>query len=84
VDTNIVGPIINLGAVGVCLVVLAIYYMKKDKAYESRINERLAREKEHQKDVSDMTEKYRLAMENVSKTLDAVLRMIPRKGNGGA
>jgi len=83
-DMQLVGPIINLGAVGVCLVVLAIYYMKKDRKYETRIDERLASEKEHRKDISDMTEKYRLAMENVSKTLDAVLRMIPKRGDGGA
>jgi len=83
-DPNILGPIINLGAVGVCLVVLAIYYMKKDKKYEARIDERLAREKEHQVEVAALTEKYRLAMENVSKTLDAVLRIIPRRGDGNA
>jgi len=83
-DMQLLGPIINVGAVGCCLVVLAVYYMKKDKKYETRIDERLLREKEHQKEVTDLTEKYRLAMENVSKTLDAVLRMIPKRGDGGA
>lgn len=82
--TQMIGPIINLGAVGVCLTALSLYYLQKDKKYEQRIDERLAVEKEHRKEVTDLTEKYRVAMENVSKTLDAVIRIIPRKGNGGA
>jgi hypothetical protein len=83
-DANLLGPIINVGAVGCCLIVLAVYYIKKDKKYEARIDERLVREKEHQKEVTDLTEKYRLAMENVSKSLDAVIRIIPNRGGSGA
>jgi len=81
-DANVIGPIINLGAVGCCLVVLAIYYMKKDRKYETRIDERLARELAHQKEMSDLNEKYRLAMENVTKSLDSVIRVLPRRDGG--
>ena len=32
--TSLIGPLINLGAVGICLVALALWYIRKDKKYE--------------------------------------------------
>jgi len=80
IDTNILGPIVNLGAVGCCLVVLAVYYMKKDKKYEARIDERLAIEKEFRKEMSDHQEKYRIALEKFNQTLDTVIRIHKKEG----
>ena len=41
-DTSLIGPFINLGAVGVCLVVLALWYRRKDQRYEERMDEPMA------------------------------------------
>jgi len=89
---SLIGPIINVGAVGACLVILAIYYVKKDKKYDQRIDGQLAAEQAFRKEMADvhekyrnqvieLTEKYRLALEKFSQTLDAVLRVIPKRGN---
>jgi hypothetical protein len=76
-EPSLYGPLINVGAVGVCLVVLAFYFVKKDKQYEKRIDERLAAEKEYRKEQADHQEKYRLVLEKFNQTVDAVLRVMP-------
>lgn len=68
--------ILSTGVVGACLVALSSWYIVKDMKYEKRINEMLAREREFQKEQSSQAEKYRLAMENLSKTLDIVVSMV--------
>lgn len=78
IDMNTFGPILNLGAVGVMLVVLGIWYVKKDKKYENRIDERIEAEKQFRKEQVEQQEKYRVAMEKVSQTLDAMLKVMPR------
>lgn len=93
-DLSLAGPLINLGAVGVCLIVMALWYKKKDCAYEKRIDHQLAREEtfrhevselhdKYRKEASEMAEKYRLALEKFGQTLDAVLRMKQAKRDGG-
>lgn len=78
----LLGPIINLGAVGCCLVALAFFYFKKDRMYEKRIDERLAVEKDFRKEMGDHQEKYRVALEAFNKTLDTVLRIYKKEGGG--
>lgn len=68
--------ILSTGVVGACLIALSTWYIIKDKKYEKRIDEMLAREREFQKEQSSQAEKYRLAMENLSKTLDIVVSMV--------
>lgn len=74
--SHLVNPILAQGVIGVCLVALAIWYIRKDSKYEKRIDEMLKREREFQAEQSAQTEKYRLAMENVSKTLDVVVNLV--------
>lgn len=80
---DLVGPLINLGAVGICLVALAIYFIIKDKKYENRVDEMLEREEAFRKETSslqegfrkeqaDMIEKYRAALERFAQALDLV------------
>lgn len=78
---SLIGPIINLGAVGCCLVLLAMYYIKKDKKYESRIDERIAAEANFRKDQAEQQDKYRVALEKFGQTLDSVLRVMQKRGN---
>jgi hypothetical protein len=84
---SITGPLINLGAVGVCLVALAVYYIRKDLRYEARIDEMREMEKAFRKEQSeqqttfrkeqaDLLEKYRTAMEKFGQTLDVVVDML--------
>lgn len=68
--------ILSTGVVGACLVALSVWYIIKDRKYEKRVDEMLAREREFQKEQSSQAEKYRLAMENVAKTLDIVVSMV--------
>ena len=87
---SITGPLINLGAVGVCLVALAVYYIRKDLRYEARIDEMREMEKAFRKEQSeqqvgfrkeqaDLLEKYRTAMEKFGQTLDVVVEMLHNK-----
>lgn len=94
-DTSLIGPFINLGAVGVCLVVLALWYRRKDQRYEERMDERIKQEQEFRKEISDihanyrkeileLNEKYRLALEKFNQTLESLIRMWQaRRGKGG-
>ncbi len=42
IDTSgLLAPILNVGAVGACLIILGIYYLRKDKKYDSRVDERI-------------------------------------------
>jgi hypothetical protein len=68
--------ILSTGVVGACLVALSTWYIIKDRKYEKRVDEMLAREREFQREQSQAAEKYRLAMENVAKTLDIVVSMV--------
>lgn len=85
--SHLVGPLINLGAVGVCLVALAIYFIRKDKKYEARIDEMREMEKAFRREMADlqekfrveqaqMAEKYRGAMEKFAQTLDLVVVLV--------
>lgn len=87
---SLAGPLINLGAIGVCLVALAIWYIRKDSKYEERNDGRVLQEQNFRKEISElheksrqeasaMAEKYRLALEKFSQTLDSVLRMMSQK-----
>lgn len=78
IDMNTLGPIINLGAVGVMLIVLGVWYVKKDKKYEQRIDDRLEAEKQFRKEQAEQQEKYRAAMEKVGQTLDSLLVVIKK------
>ena len=76
---TLIGPIMNVGAVGIMLIILGIWYVKKDKKYEERIDQRIAAEQAFRKEQSDQQEKYRTAMDQFGKTLDAVLQLMPRR-----
>ena len=87
--TQLIGPIINVGAVGVCLIVLSLYFVKERKQYETRIDERLELEKEFRqeqsiqqvefrKEQSEMELRYRSALEKVTQTLDSLSKMLER------
>lgn len=67
IDMNTLGPIINLGAVGVMLVVLGFWYIKKDKQYEKRIDERIAAEASFRKEQAEQQDKYRTALQKFEK-----------------
>lgn len=73
---NMYAPLINVGAVGVCLIVLAIYFKQKDARYEKRIDEALAREQVFGEKYADLAEKYRTALEKSNSTLDTVLQLL--------
>jgi len=75
-EPTIYGSIINVGAVGACLIALAVYYMRKDAKYEKRIDGMLDREKEFQKAWQEAAEKYRLSLEKFNATLDTVLALV--------
>ena len=74
--TQLINPILAQGVIGVCLVALAIWYIIKDKKYEKRIDDQLKREREIQDKFEEQSEKYRVAMEHVSKTLDVVVSIV--------
>jgi hypothetical protein len=73
---NLVDPLVAQGVIGVCLVALAVWYILKDRKYEKRIDELLARERAFGEKYAEQVDKYRVAMENVSKTLDVVVNMV--------
>ncbi len=79
----------NYGAIGVCLVALAVYFWFKDKNYERRINEMRDMEKafrkeqaelqeKFRKEQADTIEKYREAMTKVSSTMEVLSEVIKR------
>ena len=74
--------IAGYGAVGICLVALAVWYILKDKKYEKRMDERLAREAAFQAEFAALMEKYRGGMEKVSGALDVVITLL-KQGKGG-
>lgn len=76
---SMVGPILNLGAVGACLILLSVYYLKKDKKYESRIDDRIAAEVAFRRESQEQQERYRQAMEKVAQSLDAAVRVMGRR-----
>jgi hypothetical protein len=89
-DHALIGPLINVGAVGVCLIVLALYYVKKDKKYDARVDEiikahqafrteQTALEEKFRKDMTDLAEKYRTVMEKFGQTLDALIRLLSKE-----
>lgn len=81
---ELAGPLVNLGAVGICLVALAVYFVSKDKKYEKRVDEMIKREETFRQETStlqetfrkeqaEMAEKYRAALEKFTQMLDLVL-----------
>lgn len=73
---SVYAPILNVGAVGACLVGLSLYYMKKDASYERRIDAQLEREKEFSKLQMDQNEKYRNALEKSNEALGTIIGML--------
>ncbi len=69
-------PILNVGAVGACLVGLSLYYIKKDAAFERRIDAQLEREKDFSKLLMDQNEKYRTALEKTNEALGTIIGML--------
>lgn len=83
--------LINYGAIGACLVALAVYYILKDRKYEARINEmremekafrreQAAQQEQFRKEQAETTEKYRQSMQQVASTLDVLADVIRRGG----
>jgi hypothetical protein len=79
---NLVDNIVGYGAIGVCLVALATWYIIKDQRYEKRMDERLKREEVFLDKYAELSEKYRIAMEKFSSTLDVVVNIVKSKGGG--
>jgi Mg2+/citrate symporter len=88
---ELVGPLINYGALGICLVALAIYHIAKDKKSEKRIKEMSEMEQAFRKEQADqqekfrkeqaeLIEKYRGTMEKVNTTLETVVIMLKSRG----
>lgn len=75
-NNSLTAPLFNYGVIGVCLIALSVYYIRKDQKYEKRIDEMLTREKEFQKEAAGLAEKYRLTMEKFSQTLDVVVGIL--------
>ncbi len=91
IDSQLIGSIVNAGAIGVCLVALGFYYAKKDKKYDTRIDDQLkasdafrqeqckAHEK-YQGELKEVLEKYRTALDRFGTTLDSVIGVLRSKG----
>lgn len=79
-EDSLIGPILNLGAVGACLILLGWYYTKKDAKYEQRIDQMLQREKDFQIQEAEAAEKYRVAMEKFSKMMEVVIALLKGRG----
>jgi len=73
---EVYGPLVNLGAVGVCLIALAFYYRVKDNRYEERIDERIKREAEFSAKYIELVEKQHTITEKFSATLDIVVSLL--------
>ena len=74
--SSLAAPFFNYGVIGVCLIALSIYYIRKDQKYEKRIDEMLKREKEFQEETASLAEKYRLTMERFAQTLEVVVGLL--------
>lgn len=83
--------LINYGAIGACLVALALYYTLKDRKYEARIDEIREMEKafrreqaeqqeQFRREQADTIEKYRQSMQQVASTLDVLTEVIKKGG----
>ena len=70
------GPLIDLGAVGVCLIALALYFRVKDNRYEQRIDERIKREAEFQEKYIALVEKQHAITEKFTTTLDVIVTLL--------
>jgi ABC-type Fe3+-citrate transport system substrate-binding protein len=79
----------NYGALGVCLVALAIYFKFKDKNYERRIDEMREMEKafrkeqaeqqeRFRKEQAELLEKYRVAIQQMTSTLEFLTDVIKK------
>lgn len=82
--------ILNVGAVGVCLVALAFWYIRREGRYDKLVEERIAQEQKfreditsiqekYRKEVGDILERYRAAMLKFEQTLDSLIRMTERR-----
>jgi hypothetical protein len=71
--------ILSTGVVGACLVALAVWHILFVRKYDKRVDEMLKREREFQEIYATVTEKYRVALENVSKTLDVVVSLVKER-----
>jgi hypothetical protein len=72
----LLGPLINVGAVGVCLIALALYFRVKDARYEIRIDERIKREAEFQDKYIGLLQKQQEITEKFSATLGTVVTLM--------
>lgn len=77
---TIIGPLINVGAVGVCLIVLGLYYRVKDNRYEQRIDERIKRESEFLEKYAAVVEKQHALTEKVVTSLEILTSMLKSGG----
>lgn len=82
--SRIAEGIYGYGAVGLCLVALAVWYIAKDRKHERRMDERLAREAEFQTKYEALSEKYRQALEKSSSVMDIVINLLKTPGKGGS
>lgn len=91
IDSQLISSIVNAGAIGVCLVVLAYYYAKKDKKYDARIDDQIKAadafrqeqckvHEKYQGELKEVLEKYRTALEKFGTTLDSVIGVLRSKG----
>lgn len=76
---TVYGPLIDLGAVGVCLVVLGFYTKSRDARYETRMDERLKRESEFQEKYIGLVEKSHTNIEKFTATLDVVVTLLKQQ-----
>lgn len=91
IDNQLIGSILNAGAIGACLVALGFYYAKKDKKYDLRIDEHLRAadifrqeqckvHEKYQDELKELLEKYRTALEKFGVTLDSVIGVLRQRG----
>lgn len=73
---TVYGPLIDLGAVGACLVILGFYTKSRDARYEVRIDERIKREVEIGEKFVSIIEKQHAITEKCTATLDVVITML--------
>ena len=76
---TIYGPLINMGAVGVCLIALAIWFKIKDARYEQRIDERIKRETEFNEKYILLVEKQHSITEKFTATLDIIVTLLKQQ-----
>jgi hypothetical protein len=76
---TVYGPLIDLGAVGACLVILGFYTKSRDARYEIRIDERIRREGEFQEKYIGLVEKQHSITEKFTATLDIVVTLLKQQ-----